>query len=97
VPSKVYGIMAAGRPIIAAVESDSEPGLIIEECGCGLRIEPDDPEALAQAILRMRDSSHEEMGRRGRRAFDERFDRRIATTSYQKLLEEVVEEARTTR
>jgi len=35
VPSKVYGIIAAGRPLFAAVTSDSEPTLIIEECGCG--------------------------------------------------------------
>ncbi|HEV2032949.1 MAG TPA: glycosyltransferase family 4 protein [Candidatus Dormibacteraeota bacterium] len=94
VPSKVYGIMAAGRPIIAAVESDSEPGLIVEEYGCGLRIEPDDPGALAEGILRMRDTNSEEMGRRGRRAFEQSFDRGIATTAYRKLLEEVVEEAR---
>jgi glycosyltransferase involved in cell wall biosynthesis len=94
VPSKVYGVMAAGRPFIAAVESDSEPALIVEEFGCGLRIEPDDAEALAQGILRMRDSNHGEMGRRGRRAFEQRFDRRIATTSYRKLLEDVVGEAR---
>lgn len=94
VPSKVYGIMAAGRPIIAAVESDSEPGLIVEEYGCGLRIEPDDAGALAEGILRMRDSNREEMGRRGRRAFEQSFDRGIATTAYRKLLEEVVEEAR---
>jgi colanic acid biosynthesis glycosyl transferase WcaI len=94
VPSKVYGVMAAGRPFIAAVEAGSEPALIVEECGCGLRIEPDDPGALAEAILRMRDTRLEEMGGRGRRAFELRFDREIATTSYGTLLEEVVEETR---
>lgn len=94
VPSKVYGVMAAGRPFIAAVESDSEPALIVEEFGCGLRAEPDDSKALAEGILRMRDSSHEEMGSRGRQAFEQRFDRRIATTSYRMLLEEVVGEAK---
>jgi len=94
VPSKVYGVMAAGRPFVAAVESDSEPALIIEEFGCGLRVEPDDAESLAEGILRMRDSRYEEMGSRGRRAFEQRFDRGIATTAYRNLLEEVVGEAR---
>lgn len=93
VPSKVYGIMAAGRPFIAAVEDGSEAALIVEESGCGLRIEPDDPSALAEVIFQMRDSSREEMGRRARRDFEQRFDRGIATTSYRKVLEEVVEEA----
>jgi len=60
----------------------------------GLRIEPDDPGALAEGILRMRDSTRDEMGRRGRLAFEERFDRSIATASYQKVLEDAVEEAR---
>jgi glycosyltransferase involved in cell wall biosynthesis len=92
VPSKVYGIMAAGKPFIAAVKTDSEPGLIIEEYGCGLRIEPDDPRALAEAILQMRDASRGDMGRRGRLAFEQHFDRGIATNSYRELLEEVVEE-----
>jgi glycosyltransferase involved in cell wall biosynthesis len=95
VPSKVYGIMAAGRPFIAAVEDDSEPALIVEDYGCGIRIPPDDPGALAKGIRQMAGTSREEMGRRGRRAFEQRFDREIATTSYRKLLEEVVAEART--
>jgi glycosyltransferase involved in cell wall biosynthesis len=86
--------MAAGRPFIAAVESNSEPALIVEEFKCGLRLEPDNAEALAAGIVRMRDSKHKEMGGRGRRAFEQRFDRGIATTAYRKLLEEVVEEAR---
>jgi glycosyltransferase involved in cell wall biosynthesis len=94
VPSKVYVVMAAGRPFIAAVEGDSEPALIVEEFGCGLRVEPDNAEALADAILRMRDSKREEMGLRGRRAFEQHFERGLATTSYRALLEEVVEEDR---
>jgi glycosyltransferase involved in cell wall biosynthesis len=94
VPSKVYGVMAAGRPFIAAVESDSEPALIVEEFECGLRVEPDDAVSLAEGILRMRDSSYQEMGNRGRRAFEQHFDRKIATTSYRRLLEEVVGEAK---
>lgn len=94
VPSKVYGIMAAGKAFIAAVESDSEPALIVDEYGCGLRVEPDDPRALAEGILRMYDASREEMGRRSRLAFEQKFDRTIATTAYRRLLEEVVEEVR---
>ncbi|MHB8589545.1 MAG: glycosyltransferase family 4 protein [Candidatus Dormibacteraceae bacterium] len=93
VPSKVYGIMAAGKPFIAAVATDSEPALIVETHGCGFRVEPDDPAALAKGILRMRDSSREEMGQRARRAFEQHYDRPIATGAYRSLLEEVVEEA----
>jgi len=96
VPSKVYGIMAAGRPFIAAVDSDSEAAQIVDEFACGIRTEPDDPGALAEGILRMREASREEMGRLGRLAFEQRFDRPIATTSYRELLEEVVQDSSST-
>jgi colanic acid biosynthesis glycosyl transferase WcaI len=91
VPSKVYGIMAAGKPFLAAVERSSEPALIVEEHGCGLRIEPDDPSALAGAILRMEHEPLEEMGRRAREAFERVFDRPIATGAYRRLLESLVD------
>ena len=89
VPSKVYGILAAGKPFIAAVEQGAEPALIASEFGCGMVVKPDDAEALAGAILRMRGEPLEEMGRRGREAFEERFDRPVATDAYRRLLERV--------
>ena len=72
---------------IAAVEAGAEPALIASEFGCGIVVEPDNAEALADAILRMRGGPLEEMGRRGRAAFEERFDRPVATEAYRQLLE----------
>jgi len=89
VPSKVYGILAAGRPYIAAVEAGAEPALIAEEHGCGIRVEPDDPDGLAKGILQMRESDLGEMGRNARRALEERFDRPRATEAYRRILEDV--------
>jgi glycosyltransferase involved in cell wall biosynthesis len=89
VPSKVYGIMAAGRPMVAGVEAQSEPGRIIEEYKCGVRVEPDDPRALADGILALQNDSRLDMGRRARAAFERAFDRPIATAAYKELLEEV--------
>jgi colanic acid biosynthesis glycosyl transferase WcaI len=94
VPSKVYGIMAAGRPFIAAVEEWSEPAIFAREHGCGVRTEPGDPEGLAQAILEMRDAPRDEMGKRGREAFERLYDRPIATEAYRDLLERVAEAGR---
>jgi colanic acid biosynthesis glycosyl transferase WcaI len=93
VPSKIYGIMAASRPFVAAVEPGSEPALLLEEHGCGLRVDPHDPQALAEAILRMREQPLEEMGRRGRAAFEKHYDRPIATAAYRRLLEEAAQGA----
>lgn len=90
VPSKVYGIMAAGRPFIAAVERGSEVARIAEEFQCAVRIDPGDPVAMAETIRRMRTQPLDELGRRGRRAFEEYFDRPIATAAYCSLLEDAV-------
>src|SRR3954451_22343864 len=69
VPSKVYGILAAGKPMIAAVEDWSEPALIVKERACGKRIEPGDPDALARAVLELRDHADRAgMGARAPRA-----------------------------
>ena len=89
-PSKVYGIMAAGRPFIAAVEEGSEPALLAEEHGCGIAVEPDDAHALAGAIEQARALPLNDMGRRGREAFERLYDRPIATEAYRRLLEAVV-------
>lgn len=88
VPSKVYGIMAAGRPMVAAVEAQSEPGRIVEEHKCGLRVEPDNPEALAEGILSLTKDSGLDMGKRARTAFEKHYDRPIAAAAYKQVLEE---------
>ena len=92
VPSKVYGILAAGRPYIASVESGTEPALIAGEYSCGIRVEPEDPAALAAAIAEIEQDrgEQEEMASNGRRALVERFDRPIATNAYRRLLESLV-------
>jgi colanic acid biosynthesis glycosyl transferase WcaI len=94
VPSKVYGILAAGKPYVAAVEPGTEPALIAEEYSCGVRVEPGDPGALAAAIRELRGAPLDEMGTNARGAFEERFERRIATESYRRLLEGLVEGGR---
>jgi colanic acid biosynthesis glycosyl transferase WcaI len=87
VPSKVYGIMAAGKPFIAAVEEGAEPATIAAEHGCGIRTEPDDPEGLRRAILSARSAPLAEMGARARSAFDAQFERSRSTGAYRRLLE----------
>ena len=51
VPSKLYGILAAGRPYVAAVEEACEVTAITKKYDCSLLAEPGDPEDLAEKIL----------------------------------------------
>ena len=51
VPCKLYGILAAGKPVIAQVPRESEIALTVEEQSCGIVVSPNDPGALSEAIL----------------------------------------------
>ena len=42
VPSKTYSILAAGRPVVAAIDVDSEVNRIVTTTGCGVVVAPDD-------------------------------------------------------
>lgn len=56
VPSKIYSTLAAGRPVLAVAAANSDAARIAMQSGCGLAADPDDAEAVAGAILRMRDN-----------------------------------------
>ena len=50
VPSKTYSVLAAGRPLIASIDEDSEVARVVVEAGAGLAVPPDDVEALVEAV-----------------------------------------------
>ncbi|HEX2775271.1 MAG TPA: glycosyltransferase family 4 protein [Candidatus Acidoferrales bacterium] len=55
VPSKLYSILAAGRPVLAVAAAESDAARIVSESGCGTSADPDDPAGIAAAILELRD------------------------------------------
>ena len=90
VPSKVYGVLAAGRPYVAAVDFSSEVATIARDHGCGVLAAPGDPDALAGAIVSLADDPATTcaMGQRARTAALQ-FDRRIAVRAYHDLFARV--------
>ena len=48
VPSKLYPILAAGRPVLALAPEESDVARIIRRSGCGVVADPDDPAALTR-------------------------------------------------
>jgi colanic acid biosynthesis glycosyl transferase WcaI len=54
VPSKLYSILAAGRPIIVIAPAECDAARIVVESGCGVAADPDDPAAVAAAIRELR-------------------------------------------
>lgn len=95
VPSKLYGILAAGRPYVAAVDEDCEVAGITREHECGLIAEPENPQDLAEKILllyRNRELARC-MGENARKAALQ-FDRTLGVKAYYDMLREVAEESR---
>ncbi|HEY1368197.1 MAG TPA: glycosyltransferase family 4 protein, partial [Gaiellaceae bacterium] len=50
VPSRLYGILAAGRPVLVSADADSETAMVVERVGCGVVIPPGRPELVAEVI-----------------------------------------------
>ena len=92
VPSRVYGILAAGRAIVAAADDDSEVAQLVREIGCGLVLPPGRPDLLAATIRECAAGHHdlEEMGRRGRAYVEAEADRDAVIDRYRHLLQELV-------
>jgi colanic acid biosynthesis glycosyl transferase WcaI len=68
VPSKSYSILAAGRPMLAAIDLNTEIPNMLEQSGAGVAVEPDNSTALIEALSQLvgkREQLHE-MGSRGR-------------------------------
>jgi glycosyltransferase involved in cell wall biosynthesis len=92
VPSRLYGILSAGRPVIAAAEEDSETARLVSEIECGIVIEPGRPELLARTIRAAYEGAYDldGMGRRGREYVEREADRSVAMKRYRQLVAELL-------
>jgi glycosyltransferase involved in cell wall biosynthesis len=91
VPSKIYGILAAGRPFVAIMEDLAEIARLAKEYGVGFVVTPGDDLALADTVLdALREPAElKKMGQRARVLAVERFDRKVATRRFAQMLDEV--------
>jgi glycosyltransferase involved in cell wall biosynthesis len=92
VPSRLYGILGVGRPVIVAAEDESETAQLVRAVGCGIVVPPRRPELQAAAIRDAHAGKHdlEEMGRRGRAYVLAESDRSVAVDRYRSLFRELV-------
>ena len=59
VPCKLYGILAAGRAVVAQVPADSEVSLAVNEHKCGVVVHPGDLDELVNVLKRLSDNPNE--------------------------------------
>jgi len=89
VPSRINGILAAGRPVIVSADADSESAQVVQTAGCGIAVPPGDPAAVADAIRRAYagDLDLAGMGAAGREWVECHRGRDEAIARYRELLE----------
>jgi len=91
VPSKFYGIAAAGRPAIYVGDSEGEIGTILREANCGVAIPQGNSASLAAQVRKL-DSERDlcwDMGRNARAVFERQFERRLALGAWKQLLSQI--------
>lgn len=85
-PSKAYGIMGAGKPVLGVLEQGSEIRCIIEECRCGQCCEPNDYEKIQELIdwyIHTADSTHlKMMGENGRQYLENYLTKDVSIEKY---------------
>lgn len=88
-PNKLFDYMAVGRPVIFAVAASNNP---ISEVGAGLTIPPEDPRAMAHAVIdlvRKTPDQRREMGRKGRDAVIRNYGFATLTDKLEEFLEQI--------
>ena len=90
VPSKMFELMACGVPILGAVRG--EPARILQQSGAALLVPPEDPTALADAILALQadPERRQRMGEAGRAFVEANYDRRKLAEQYEAVLQDAV-------
>ena len=89
--NKLMDYLAAGKPIIFAVFDEHND--IAEKINCGISIPPENPERMAEAIIKLYNMSPEErdkMGQRGREYVEKYHSIPVLVDKLEKVLEEVV-------
>jgi len=88
IPSKVYRIMACGRPVLALTDSNSDLARLISGVGCGMVVQGRSSRELADIILRAYKNQDQcrRMGELGREHVEEHYARKVVTDRYQDLI-----------
>ena len=91
VPSKIYGIMAAGIPVIALVPLNSEIAFTVKEENCGFVVNPGDLDGFIKAIglLKSDENLRKQMGQNSRLAFEKKYSTRKIAGRYKLMIEEL--------
>ena len=91
VPSKTYSILAAARPVLAAIDVGTEVTRILDHSGAGVSVAPDDEEVFTAALQHMVANIDEarEHGRKGRQWVETHVSPAAVAQSYLSLIADI--------
>jgi glycosyltransferase involved in cell wall biosynthesis len=89
-PNKVFDYMAAGKPIILAINGVIRE--VVESAGCGIFCEPGNPHAIANAVLEMYNNRNglAKIGKCGKVYLEQNFDRMMIAKDFTDMIEEML-------
>ena len=84
VPSKLYGVMAAGKPVLGVLDEGSEARLIVEDCNCGVCIEPGNYKEISNNIEYILNNKEEIrlLGLNGRQYLESNLTKEVSINKY---------------
>jgi glycosyltransferase involved in cell wall biosynthesis len=87
-PSKLYGILAAGRPYLTNAPADSELARLTDEFQVGITVEPGSPKAIADGIRRAANNASgiSDMGKNARKLALSEFTREKSAEKFRAVL-----------
>jgi len=90
-PSKLYGVLAAGKPVVVIGPEDCEAARLVRDEKCGVVVRPGDAIGLAQTLRRLRDDPDAclAFGSQARRVFESEYDLSAVTARWADLLREL--------
>lgn len=91
VPSKLYGVMAVGKPVLGVLERDSEARIIIEDSKCGICSEPGEYENIYKSIEYVINNRNQLklMGEYGREYLEDKLTKDISIEKYKENILQV--------
>ena len=84
VPSKLYGVMASGKPVLGVLDEGSEARLIVEECNCGVCIEPGNYKEISRNIEYILNNKEliKSLGENGRKYLEVNLTKDVSINKY---------------
>lgn len=92
VPGRLYNTLAAGKPILAVIEEDSEVATVVEEEQVGWVVSPGNPQGLAEAILAAKAATGERasMGQRARAVAESKYSPEAVIGRFRRLFADLL-------